>query len=378
MSGYIGTQPVPQATQTRDIFTCTASQTSFATGGYQAGYIDVFLNGVKLVDGTDFTATNGSDVVLTTGAASGDVLEVVAYTAFEAANVTGATDFTVTGSFTSRGIDDNATSTAMTLDSSGNLLVGKTSLGAATGVELASSGQIAVTRDGAVPAFLRRNNSDGSLIDFNKDGTVVGSIGALNGGLFIDGNPSAASRLAFGTSSIVYPETTGVADIGASGNRFKDLYLSGGVYLGGTGAANKLDDYEFGTFSPEITGWSGSYGRQDGVYTKIGNWVYCYGGVRTNGGTGSFTNDFPGIAGLPFTSGISVSAAMGFAHIISGAVGTPSTKTSLLPLDGPGSGNTSAFPNWVSVGGESTNFNKVYLSASSNVEYRFNIAYRTS
>jgi len=206
----------------------------------------------------------------------------------------------------------------------------------------------------------------------------VGSIGALNGGLFIDGNPSAASRLAFGTSSIVYPETTGVADIGASGNRFKDLYLSGGVYLGGTGAANKLDDYEFGTFSPEITGWSGSYGRQDGVYTKIGNWVYCYGGVRTNGGTGSFTNDFPGIAGLPFTSGISVSAAMGFAHIISGAVGTPSTKTSLLPLDGPGSGNTSAFPNWVSVGGESTNFNKVYLSASSNVEYRFNIAYRTS
>jgi len=82
MSGYIGTQPVPQATQTRDIFTCTASQTSFATGGYQAGYIDVFLNGVKLVDGTDFTATNGSDVVLTTGAASGDTLEVVAYTAF--------------------------------------------------------------------------------------------------------------------------------------------------------------------------------------------------------------------------------------------------------------------------------------------------------
>lgn len=52
MSGYIGTQPVPQATQTRQTFTATASQTSFATGGYQAGYLDVFLNGVKLVDGT--------------------------------------------------------------------------------------------------------------------------------------------------------------------------------------------------------------------------------------------------------------------------------------------------------------------------------------
>ena len=85
MSGYIGTQPVPQATQTRQTFTATASQASFATGGYQAGYLDVFLNGVKLVDGTDFTATNGSDVVLTSGAAAGDTLEVVAYTAFEVA-----------------------------------------------------------------------------------------------------------------------------------------------------------------------------------------------------------------------------------------------------------------------------------------------------
>ena len=35
-------------------------------------------------------------------------------------------------------------------------------------------------------------------------------------------------------------------------NRFKDLYLSGGVYLGGTGAANKLDDYEEGTWTPTL------------------------------------------------------------------------------------------------------------------------------
>jgi len=298
MSGYIGTQPVPQATQNRESFTATSSQTSFATIGYTPQFLDVYLNGVKLVDGTDFTATNGSDVVLTTGAASGDVLEVVAYTAFEAANVTGATDFTVTGSFTSRGIDDNATSTAMTLDSSGNLLVGKTSLGAATGVELASSGQIAVTRDGAVPAFLRRNNSDGSLIDFNKDGTVVGSIGALNGGLFIDGNPSAASRLAFGTSSIVYPETTGVADIGASGNRFKDLYLSGGVYLGGTGSANKLDDYETGTWTPTFGLGSLTYNKQYGRYTKVGNLVTVWYSITWGARSGSGQLE---VTGMPFT-----------------------------------------------------------------------------
>ena len=86
MSGYIGTQPVPQATQTRDTFTATAGQTSFATGGYTPSYLDVFLNGVHLQNGTDYTASNGSDVVLATGAALDDVLEVVAYTTFEAAD----------------------------------------------------------------------------------------------------------------------------------------------------------------------------------------------------------------------------------------------------------------------------------------------------
>lgn len=86
MSGYIGTQPVPQATQTRDVFTATSGQTSFATSGYTPSFLDVFLNGVHLQNGTDYTASNGSDVVLTVGAAAADVLEVVSYTTFETAN----------------------------------------------------------------------------------------------------------------------------------------------------------------------------------------------------------------------------------------------------------------------------------------------------
>ena len=89
MSGYIGTQPVPQATQTRDSFNCNAGQTSFATGGYTPQFLDVYLNGIFLNNGTDYTAGNGSDVILTLGASAGDVLEVVAYTTFEVANVSG-------------------------------------------------------------------------------------------------------------------------------------------------------------------------------------------------------------------------------------------------------------------------------------------------
>jgi len=91
MSGYIGNIPVPQATQTRDDFTATASQTTFATSGYTPGYLDVYLNGVHL-DASDYTATNGSDVVLASGATAGDVVSVVAFTTFTLAEIpTGAT-----------------------------------------------------------------------------------------------------------------------------------------------------------------------------------------------------------------------------------------------------------------------------------------------
>jgi hypothetical protein len=89
MSGYIGPAPVPQATQTRQTFTATSGQTSFATAGYTAGFVDVYMNGVRLVDGTDFTATNGSDVVLTSGAAAGDIIDVLMFTAVDLATAVG-------------------------------------------------------------------------------------------------------------------------------------------------------------------------------------------------------------------------------------------------------------------------------------------------
>jgi hypothetical protein len=74
-------------TAVRQTFTATAGQTTFAvTGGYDAGFADVYLNGVKLVNGTDVTVSSGTDVVLTVGAAAGDSVDVIAYGAFVLAN----------------------------------------------------------------------------------------------------------------------------------------------------------------------------------------------------------------------------------------------------------------------------------------------------
>ena len=86
---YIGNIPVPQATQTRDNFTATEGQTSFATSGYSPGYVDVYLNGIHL-DPSDYTATDGNAVVLSSGATLGDVVSVVAFSTFTVSgNVTG-------------------------------------------------------------------------------------------------------------------------------------------------------------------------------------------------------------------------------------------------------------------------------------------------
>ena len=56
--------------------TATASQTTFTpTGGYRIGEIAVYRNGVRLVDGRDFTAVDGANVILQQGATVDDVLE---------------------------------------------------------------------------------------------------------------------------------------------------------------------------------------------------------------------------------------------------------------------------------------------------------------
>ena len=76
---------------------------------------------------------------------------------------------------------------------------------------------------------------------------------------------------------------------------------NGGVYLGGTATANKLDDYEEGTWTP-VTGPSTTvptYLYRSGYYTKVGNLVTCIFGLKHNGGV--WTGGEAIISGLPFT-----------------------------------------------------------------------------
>jgi hypothetical protein len=91
-TGYIGRNPGDSSViVAKQTYAPTGNQTVFTfAAGYTVGYLDVYLNGARLISLTDYTASDGSTVTLTTAAINGDVLEFVAYKAFNLGNVTTA------------------------------------------------------------------------------------------------------------------------------------------------------------------------------------------------------------------------------------------------------------------------------------------------
>jgi hypothetical protein len=84
-SSWVNAGSAVNGTAERFVYTATASQTTFVVT-YDVGFVDVYLNGVKQVAGTDFTASSGTNIVLAVGATAGDILDIVAYGAFSVAN----------------------------------------------------------------------------------------------------------------------------------------------------------------------------------------------------------------------------------------------------------------------------------------------------
>lgn len=81
-------------------FTATAAQTNFnISTGYTVGFVDVYLNGIRLVVADDFTANDGSTIILASAAALGDSVEVVAYGTFNVANALQKSGDTMSGNF---------------------------------------------------------------------------------------------------------------------------------------------------------------------------------------------------------------------------------------------------------------------------------------
>jgi hypothetical protein len=241
----------------------------------------------------------------------------------------------------------------MRIDTSGNLLVGKTSNDYSTeGAIIRPDGDTLLTRNGT-PLTIRRNTTTGELIDLRKDGTTVGTIGVNSVYTFI-GTPSVNTLIKFDNSAIHPVNSVGntrdnAIDLGNSAARFKNLYLSGGAYIGGTGSANYLDDYEEGTYEPTFTGSSaGTLTLQTSyrtlAYTKIGRQVTITGRIR-NAASGTISGALQ--ISLPFA----IASLTQEADIFSGSVLVRDldVPTNTFDLNVLGEGGTSVIEVYASI-----------------------------
>ena len=217
------------------------------------------------------------------------------------------------------------TSERVRINSSGNLFVGKTASDSnVVGVQAHGDGFGSFTRSGDKALIVNRKTNDGEILTIRRDGTTVGSldtVGVSTSGRLVVKSTTfdgfldrAGTTIAKWMSSSFTPGADNTFDLGRGAERWQDIYLSGGAYLGGTGTANKLDDYEEGTFTPTWTSnvtvsvASGNYG----YYTKIGDEVTVHFGAVLNSSGG--TPNYFSITNAPFQSNISSGKAVGAAR----------------------------------------------------------------
>jgi len=169
----------------------------------------------------------------------------------------------------------NTGASLMDLDSSGNLLVGTTNTAPGAGntnagvaIRGGSDNRSFFSVSSNYVAAFNRNTNDGPIVEFNKDGSGVGSIGVDSGdNLYIGGSVASHGGLYFGTR-VAAPIDAGtltdaVMDLGTAGYRFKDLYLSSAVrwYVSGVQKAymqyDGTDVVHYGASGVGHQFWSG-------------------------------------------------------------------------------------------------------------------------
>lgn len=123
---YLGNESIGKVVRLETTFTAntSANTTFYPNGGYTKGYVDVFVNGIKRREGVDFTASDGISVVMTTGVATGQTVQTVAYGPLNIFNHVRRAGDAMTGDLTVPNIDvagntyaNNARYNRLTVDS---------------------------------------------------------------------------------------------------------------------------------------------------------------------------------------------------------------------------------------------------------------------
>ena len=263
--GYIGRSPGDSAVViARQNFTLTGVLTDFTfTSGYDPGHLDCFYNGVKLIEGQDYDANDGSTVGLTSAAQSGDTIQLIAYKAFNLAaptatggNFSVGNDLSVTGKLTVTGItsaSDAVYTGIITADafykSDGTILGGSGGLweSTAAGINTTVSVGIGTTRPDSIS---RSNNTkilnvgiltayqlygDGSNLSGISTAAVPGISTQLNSKF---GTVQISGITTFGGNLL--PSADATHDLGSGSLRWANLYTTD-LQLSNEGRTNDVD-----------------------------------------------------------------------------------------------------------------------------------------
>ena len=280
-NGYIGRAPGDSSvTVARQVFSPTGVQTNFTfASGYVPGYLDVYLNGAKLIVAQDFTATDGSVVGLTSSATSGDIVEAVAFKAFNAAAVTQAAEFTVTGAQTNQSTLSVTGGTTLS-----NLIVtGITTLSAGSSVSFATT---------AFDLGAGTNLNIGIVTVTSLSGGEVNGSDANFTGILTAASASFSGNVSVG-GTLTYEDVTNIDSVGVITAREGIKVTTGGIDIAAGGI--------------EVGGISTFQGSTNTFANEV---TITAGGLEINGGG----LDVAGITTLSST----LSVAAGGISVVSG------------------------------------------------------------
>ena len=314
---YIGTSP-SNGVRRVHTYTATASQTTFTGAGAEgatlsykdSNFVDVFQNGVKLGD-ADYTATSGTSIVLGTGATVNDLVVIVVFDVFSAADTVSKAD---------GGTFDGAVTFANGVE--GGVVFNETSADVDFRVESNGDANMLFVDGGNDRLLVRKSDPS------NADQAFHLGAGGDDHKMILQGNSVQRIGLQNGTSSRVFlgaaadnhfrlskQDASVLLDVNSSGNIILGQ-SNAGIHLGVTSAtaANLLDDYEEGNWTPSVGG-NTTYDNQIGRYVKIGNKVTLWFYIQINQRN---SPSVPYIAGSsPFTNSSSITGS-GLVHYFEG------------------------------------------------------------
>jgi hypothetical protein len=258
-SWTVGVNPSAREIQT---YIATASQTTFTvTGGYTVGLVDVFINGVRLTS-SDYTATNGTTVVLTVGTMAGNIVDIIKYTSGIVNSISGSGTTNELAYFTA-----STTISSLTTATYPSLTELSYVKGVTSSIQTQLNGKQStltnpVTGTGTtnyLPKFTGSTTIGNSQVFDSGTGVVIGGAATTNGFLEVIKSGSSIAQFSFGQSTTYrtdfFVDATGNFYIQPQGTTRLTLFSDGNTFIGSspTNAGFKLDVNGTGRFSGNLS-----------------------------------------------------------------------------------------------------------------------------